>query len=123
MAEIEQSKLVAREKFIRWAIQISQNQGPISSQFSIKIQLLFALIGYFSSANGPTVKDQEVTAKVRTTFSEASHQGLADGEKILVVAQFKFWLFQLSVVFYTFSLPFLGFGSFFRNHAQRMEKN
>ena len=45
-------------------IQINQNQGPISFQFSMKtiITLTFALFGVFLGTKGPSVKDQEVTA-------------------------------------------------------------
>ena len=42
-------------------IQISQKQGPISFQFSIKTLIAFCSIWDFLGTNGPSVKDQDVT--------------------------------------------------------------
>ena len=47
-AEIKKSKYFFRKKFSHQAIQISQNQGPISFQFLMKTIVLFALCGFFS---------------------------------------------------------------------------
>ena len=43
----------------------------------------------------PKFKDQEVRGQVKTTFLKASNWGQTVSERILVVAYFKFMLFQL----------------------------
>ena len=52
-----------------WAIQISQNQGPISYQFSMKIIISLCVIWAKLClcdicTNGPRLKNEEVTAYV-----------------------------------------------------------
>lgn len=51
-------------------MQISQNQGRISCQFSMKYTITFSSIWICLGANGPGVKDQEDKVHVSTTFSE-----------------------------------------------------
>ena len=95
--KISKSKKVniSRKKIIYLPIQSSQNQGPISSQFSIKTIITFCFIWVCLGTNGPRVKGYEVKTQISTTFLDALHWGLVGSARISVIAYFQLTLFQL----------------------------
>ena len=110
-------QIILRKKFVHQAIQISQNQIPILSQFPMKNTVTFCSKWFFQY-KWPLGQRSRGQAAINVAINVG----------FLVVKKFSSSSFQSRVIpalvsFFTLSDPFFDFGPVLKCHTQKMEKN